>query len=72
MNVLYINLLLSVVITFSTMSTTIEKIMEGFPYPTVIPITGLPNYEIVANLHEQLNAKASNLQSNLGDGAHGH
>ena len=54
------------------MSTTIDKFAEGFPYPTVTPITGLPNYETIADLHEQLNDNSSFVQSNLGGGAYGH
>lgn len=48
--------------TSSTMSTTIEKIVEQFTYPTITSIIGLPNYTTLANLHEQLNTNASSVQ----------
>ena len=53
------------------MTTTIEKFVEGFPYPTIRSISGLPTYETIAELHELLNVNASSIQTNLGGGAHG-
>jgi hypothetical protein len=50
------------------MPSDIDKIVDGFPHPTVIPITGVPTYEAIAELNLQLNANAASVQSNLGDG----
>jgi hypothetical protein len=53
------------------MPSTIESIVQGFPFPTVHPITGEPNYESIAALHLQLNANAASVQSHLGNGVLG-
>ena len=50
------------------MASFTEKITERFPYPTVKPIVGLPNYETITELHLQLNANAASVQSNLENG----
>jgi hypothetical protein len=50
------------------MPSTIDSIVEGFPFPTVTPIVGEPNYESIAALHLQLNANAASIHSHLGDG----
>jgi hypothetical protein len=42
--------------------------VDGFPHPTIAPITGVPNYESINALNLQLNANAASVQSNLGDG----
>jgi hypothetical protein len=49
--------------------TLIESVVEGFPFPTVHPIIGKPNYESIATLHQQLNANAASVPSHLGNGA---
>jgi hypothetical protein len=51
----------------NTMVTTSDFIVTGFPFPTVLPIVGEPNYESIAALHRQLNANAASLQSHLGN-----
>jgi hypothetical protein len=53
------------------MPTLIESVVEGFPFPTVHPIVGEPNYESIAALHQQLNANAASVPSHLGNGALG-
>ena len=53
------------------MASTVEKIVENFPYPTLTPIAGLPDYESLAELHTQSNSNSSSIQSNLGGGNHG-
>jgi hypothetical protein len=53
------------------MPSVIDSIVEGFPYPTVHPIIGEPNYESIAALHLQLNANAASVQSHLGNGVLG-
>ena len=50
------------------MPTEIEKIVEGFPHPNIIPIQGVPTFETIADLNLQLNTNAVAVQSNLGDG----
>lgn len=53
------------------MAPLIDSIVEGFPFPTVQPIIGEPNYESIAALHLQLNANAASVQSHLGNGVLG-
>jgi hypothetical protein len=50
------------------MPSDVDHITDGFPHPTVMPITGVPTYESIAELNLQLNANAASVQSNLGDG----
>ena len=50
------------------MPSVIDSIVEGFPFPTVTPISGEPNYETIADLHSQLNANSASIQSHLGNG----
>jgi hypothetical protein len=50
------------------MPTDIDKIVDGFPHPTITPIIGIPTYESIAELNLHLNANAASVQSNLGDG----
>jgi len=33
---------------FFTMASTIDKIVDGFPFPTIPPIVGEPTYESIA------------------------
>ena len=49
------------------MPSTIAKIVDGFPFPTIPPIVGVPNYESIAELHMKLNSNSASVQSNLGD-----
>jgi hypothetical protein len=53
------------------MPSLVDSIVEGFPFPTVNPIVGEPNYESIAALHQQLNANAASVQSHLGNGVLG-
>jgi hypothetical protein len=53
------------------MPSVIDSIVDGFPFPTVHPIIGEPNYESIAALHLQLNANAASVQSHLGNGVLG-
>ena len=48
------------------MSSSIENIVDVFPFPTINPIVGTPNYEIIADIHLKLNSNAASVQSNLG------
>ena len=53
------------------MPSTIEKIVDGFPFPTIDPIIGIPDYESIADIHLKLNSNAASLQSNIGCGTLG-
>jgi hypothetical protein len=50
------------------MPTETDKIVDEFPHPSILPITGTPNHASVAKLKLHLNANAASAQSNLGDG----
>jgi hypothetical protein len=50
------------------MPTTLSKIVDGFPHPTVPSIIGIPTYEALKDLQLALNANAASVRSNLGNG----
>ena len=50
---------------------SIKHIVDGFPFPTIDPIIGIPNYETIAELHLKLNSNAASVHSNLGCGTLG-
>ena len=47
------------------MPSTVDIIVENFPFPTIFPIVGEPNYKTIAEVHFKLNANSSLVQSNL-------
>ena len=49
----------------------IDKIVEGFPHPTINPIIGIPNYESISEIHIKLNSNTASVHSELGNGALG-
>ena len=49
----------------------IDKIVEGFPHPTITPIIGIPTYESISEIHIKLNSNAASVHSELGNGALG-
>ena len=53
------------------MPSSIEKIADGFPFPTINPIIGTPDYESIVYIHLKFNPNAASLQSNLGCGTLG-
>ena len=53
------------------MPSSIEKIVDGFPFPTIDPIIGTTDYESIADFHLKLNSNAVSVQSNLGCGTLG-
>ena len=53
------------------MASSVENIVENFPYPTLTPITGVPDFETLSELHTQANSNSSSIQFNLGGGHHG-
>ena len=50
------------------MTSSIDKIFEGFPFPTISPIIGVPNYSSISEMHMKWNSNAVSVQSNLGCG----
>ena len=53
------------------MPSSIEKIVDGFPFPTIDPIIGTPYYKSIADIHLKMNSNAASVQSNLGCGTLG-
>ena len=53
------------------MPSSIEKIVDRFPFLTINPIIGTPDYESIADIHLKLNLNAVSVQSNLGCGTLG-
>ena len=51
---------------------TLPKIVENFPFKTLTPIIGEPNYPAINQMTQELYANASSLPSTLGGGKHGH
>ena len=50
------------------MSTAINKIVDGFPFPMIPPIVGTPTYNTIAEVNLKLNSNVASVQSNLGCG----
>ena len=50
------------------MSSSLEKIVESFPHPTVTPIVGQPSYEMIAEIQLKLNTNAASIYSHCGNG----
>ena len=53
------------------MPTAIDKIVDGFPFPTIPPIVGTPTYNTIAEVNLKLNSNSASVQSNLGCGTLG-
>ena len=47
------------------MPTVIDKIVDDFPFPTISPIIGAPNYKTIDEVHLKLNSNAASVQLNL-------
>ena len=47
------------------MPSSIEKIVDGFLFPTSDPTIGTPDYKSIADIHLNLNSNAASVQSNL-------
>ena len=43
------------------MTSSIDKMVENFPYPTLTPIAGVPDYESLAEFHTQSNCNSSSI-----------
>jgi hypothetical protein len=52
----------------ANMPSTLDRIIESFPHPTILPIVGQPTYETLAEVHLKLNTNAASVQSHLGNG----
>ena len=50
------------------MPTAINKIEDGFPFPTIPPIVGTPTYNTIAEVNLKINSNSASVQSNLGCG----
>ena len=53
------------------MPSMIEKIVDGFLFPTIDPITRTPDYESIMEIYLKLNFNTASVQSNLGCGTFG-
>ena len=53
------------------MPSWIEKIVDGFPFPTINPIIRTPDYKIIADIHLKLNYNAALVHYNRGCGTLG-
>ena len=53
------------------MPSALEKIVESFPHPTVIPTVRQPSYETIAELQLNLNTIAASIYSHRGNGPMG-
>ena len=45
-----------------------QKIVDGFPFPTMDPIIGTPDHVIIVDIPLRINLNAASVQSNLGCG----
>ena len=53
------------------MPTAIDKIADGFTFPTIPPTIGTPTYYTIAKVNLKLNSNSASVQSNLGCGTLG-
>ena len=53
------------------MPTSIDNIVDGFPFPTIPPIVGNPTYNTIAEVNLKLNSNSASVESNLGCGTLG-
>jgi hypothetical protein len=49
-------------------SSDIDKVVDGFPHPTIFPTNGISNYKALSELNLKLNTNASSVHSDLGNG----
>ena len=52
--------------------TTVDSLIEGFPKATPTKISGLPTYETIKRLNDDISANAASVHTDLGGGNHGH
>ena len=53
------------------MPSDIDRIVEGFPHPTIPPTIGRTEYAQITEVNLKLKANAASVQSELGNGALG-
>ena len=51
---------------------SLPKVQENYPFKTLSPIIGEPNYSSINKISQELYANASSVPSTLGGGNHGH
>ena len=52
--------------------STVDKIIDSFPFHTLPKISSEPNYKTISELRRKLNANAVSVQTNFGGGTLGH
>ena len=57
---------------FSERPSATDKILEKFPYSTIQPILGRPEYETITSVHLKLNTNVASVHSNMGMGCWGY
>ena len=67
----YCQSLLLIITHHSHLFSTVNKILDGFPFPTMALIVRQPNFKNISELHTKLNSSAESFQSNLGNGVLG-
>ena len=50
------------------MPDAIDTVVDSFPHPTLTAIEGIPSFATIRQIRVELNADASSIHSNLGDG----
>jgi hypothetical protein len=50
---------------------TTDKIVDGFPHPTICPVNRIPTYTTISEVNLRINANVASVQSNLGNGTLG-
>ena len=50
------------------MTSSLNKIIESFPHPTILKIVGQPTYETLAEIHLKINTNATSVHSHIGNG----
>ena len=54
------------------MSKSIDKLIDGIPYPTLTKIIGTTGYDPIKTVNNELTANAYSIQTNLGCGTVGY
>ena len=53
------------------MTTSVDKLIDGFATPTLASIIGMPDYEAIKVLNDELTGNAFGVRTNLGCGTVG-
>ena len=54
------------------MTTSVEKVIDGFATPTLTSIVGMPDYESIKLVNDELTGNAFGVRTNLGCGTVGY